>query len=142
MSKNVFLLCLFAVLISACNSSSDSSNATKDKSQTQLLLPEQYKQKMDATNNKMVIDLRSHGELHQTGPIIGARNFDYNAGKLELLIDNLNQDTSYFLYCASGKRSSKASKELLNAGVTKVYDLKGGINAWKNAGYPVAKHSH
>lgn len=141
MLKNVILLCLFTVLIGACNSGNN-SNATKDKPQAQLLAPEQYKQKMDATNNRIVVDLRTHGELHQTGPIIGARNFDYNAGKLGLLIENLNQDTSYFLYCASGNRSSKASKELLNAGATKVYDLKGGINAWKNAGYAVAKHSH
>jgi len=140
MFKNVLLFCLFAVLICACNS--EGSNSAKNKSQAQLLSPEQYKQKMDATNNKVVVDLRSHGELHQIGPIIGARNFDYNSGKLQELIKNLNKDTSYFLYCASGNRSSKASKELIEAGSIKVYDLEGGINAWKNAGYPIARHSH
>jgi len=84
MFKNVLLFCLFAVLICACNS--EGSNSAKNKSQAQLLSPEQYKQKMDATNNKVVVDLRSHGELHQIGPIIGARNFDYNSGKLQELI--------------------------------------------------------
>jgi len=142
MLKNFSLICLLAVLISACNTNNEAGTATNAKPKAALLSVEQFKQKMDAINNKMVVDLRSHGELHQTGPITGARNFDYNGGKLSLLKDNLNKDTAYFLYCASGGRSSKASQELINAGATKVYDLDGGINAWKNAGYPVARHSH
>jgi len=144
MMRNIALFCLLVVLATACNNSNESGTATKNntKAQTEALSVEQFKQKMDATNNKMVVDLRTHGEMHQIGPIIGARNFDYNAGKLQLLTENINKDTSYFVYCASGSRGSKASQDLLKAGATKVYELKGGINAWKTAGYPVAKHSH
>lgn len=144
MLKSVSLICLLVVLLTACNTNNESGTTTKNnaKPKAELLSAEQFKQKMDAVNNKMVVDLRSHGELHQTGPIAGARNFDYNNGRLSLLTDNLNKDTAYFLYCASGGRSSKASQELINAGATKVYDLDGGINAWKKAGYPVSRHSH
>lgn len=131
---STFSLVIFLLL--ACNTGNEGNSAVE------LLSPEQFKQKMEATNNKMVIDLRTHGELHQTGPIAGAKNFDYNSGKMQLLKDNLNKDISYFLYCASGGRSGKASEELLKAGATKIYDLNGGINAWQNAGYDVASHSH
>lgn len=144
MWRSVNIFCLLVIFMAACNTSSETDTATKNdkKPKAELLSVEQFKQKMDATNNKMVVDLRSHGELHQIGPIIGARNFDYNGGRLSLLTDNLNADTSYFLYCASGGRSSKASQELIKAGATKVYDLDGGINAWKNAGFPISAHSH
>jgi len=143
MLKYINLFCLLGILITACNTGNKNgttNNNTKPKAE--ILSAELFKQKMDRTNNKMVVDLRSHKELHHAGPIIGARNFDYNGGRLQLLIDNLNKDTAYFLYCASGGRSSKAGQELLNAGATKVYELDGGISAWQAAGYPLAKHSH
>lgn len=144
MFKNVYLFCLIIVLLTACNTNNESATAKKEskKAGVELISAEQFKQKIEATNNRMIVDLRSHRELHEVGLINGSRNFNYDAGRLQTLIDNVNEDTAYFLYCASGNRSSKASQELINAGATKVYDLNGGINAWEAAGYPIAKHSH
>ena len=42
------------------------------------------------------------------------------------------------VYCKSGGRSAKAAQLLRAAGFT-VYDLDGGITAWKSAGKPVVK---
>jgi rhodanese-related sulfurtransferase len=42
------------------------------------------------------------------------------------------------VYCRSGKRSAMATEQLRAAGYT-VYDLEGGITAWKEAGKPVEK---
>ncbi len=42
------------------------------------------------------------------------------------------------VYCRSGKRSAMATEQLRAAGFT-VYDLEGGITAWKEAGKPVEK---
>lgn len=42
------------------------------------------------------------------------------------------------VYCRSGGRSAKAAAQLRSAGFT-VYDLDGGITAWKAAGKPVVK---
>lgn len=42
------------------------------------------------------------------------------------------------VYCRSGGRSAKAVAQLRAAGFT-VYDLDGGITAWKAAGKPVVK---
>ncbi|MGC9308288.1 MAG: rhodanese-like domain-containing protein, partial [Thermoplasmatota archaeon] len=41
------------------------------------------------------------------------------------------------LYCLSGGRSSSAAQTLVDSGFTgTLYNMKGGISAWKNAGYP------
>lgn len=40
------------------------------------------------------------------------------------------------LMCAIGKRSAAAAKQLINAGFDEAINLKGGINAWKEAGLP------
>lgn len=40
------------------------------------------------------------------------------------------------LYCQSSNRSGQAAKKLVAAGFENVIHLEGGINAWKQAGYP------
>lgn len=39
------------------------------------------------------------------------------------------------LYCQSGRRSQQAAEKLVASGWVNVRQLKGGINAWKEAGY-------
>lgn len=39
------------------------------------------------------------------------------------------------IHCAVGKRSAAAGKQLLQAGHARVHNLRGGIQAWKGAGY-------
>ncbi|WP_204103690.1 MULTISPECIES: rhodanese-like domain-containing protein [Spirulina sp. CCY15215] len=47
------------------------------------------------------------------------------------------QGKNLVLYCRSQSRSQQAAKQLLAAGWTEIYELKGGINAWKAANYPL-----
>jgi rhodanese-related sulfurtransferase len=41
------------------------------------------------------------------------------------------------VYCGSGIRSAKAAAILKEKGYDQVYELDGGIKAWKEAGLPV-----
>ena len=43
------------------------------------------------------------------------------------------------LHCVMGQRSAQAGQKLLEAGRTEVYNLQGGIQAWKEAGYPTER---
>lgn len=43
------------------------------------------------------------------------------------------------VYCTVGVRSSKARVILKERGYARVYNLEGGIEAWKSAGQPVVK---
>jgi rhodanese-related sulfurtransferase len=40
------------------------------------------------------------------------------------------------LYCQSGNRSTQAAQKLLAAGLGEVTHLQGGLNTWKQLGYP------
>ncbi|MGF1485858.1 MAG: rhodanese-like domain-containing protein [Prochloraceae cyanobacterium] len=47
-----------------------------------------------------------------------------------------NSDRTVILYCQSGNRSQQAAAKTLAAGFETIVHLKGGLNAWKAAGYP------
>lgn len=59
-------------------------------------------------------------------------------GFLEKAKAALDPKRAVVVYCRSGRRSAKAAEQLRAAGFT-VYDLDGGITAWKAAGKPVEK---
>ena len=43
------------------------------------------------------------------------------------------------LHCVMGMRSAQAGQKLLDAGFTTVYNFRGGVQAWKDAGYDTAR---
>ncbi|CAD5910762.1 rhodanese-like domain-containing protein [Planktothrix agardhii] len=51
---------------------------------------------------------------------------------------NVPSDSSkpVVLYCQTSNRSGQAAQKLLGAGFQEVIHLQGGLNAWKQAGYP------
>ena len=52
----------------------------------------------------------------------------------------LFKDQEIILYCKNGYRSSIAAKILIERGfVGKIYNMIGGIDEWKEAGFPTAK---
>lgn len=53
-----------------------------------------------------------------------------NASKLPL-----DKETEIVIYCRSGSMSETASNTLTDMGYTNVKNLKGGLNAWKAAGF-------
>ena len=52
------------------------------------------------------------------------------------LLRDLSPNDEILVYCRSGLRSSAALEFLNEHGYSKVYNMVGGIVAWKNAGYP------
>jgi rhodanese-related sulfurtransferase len=43
------------------------------------------------------------------------------------------------LHCVMGMRSAQAGQKLLDAGFTTVYNFRGGVQAWKDAGYATVR---
>jgi rhodanese-related sulfurtransferase len=87
-------------------------------------------------NDAIVLDLRS-AESFSRGHIAGARNIpmDELDGHMEKLAKFRNKPV--VAVCDAGITSSKAVNTLRNSGFESVYNLKGGMSAWGQAGLPV-----
>ncbi len=88
----------------------------------------------------VVVDVRETGEW-ATGHIPNARHIAL--GQLSDHISELEKlkHKPIIICCASGNRSSSACATLRKAGFERVFNLGGGIGAWRDAGLPVTtKH--
>jgi rhodanese-related sulfurtransferase len=73
------------------------------------------------------------GEIAQTDAHVP---YDQIAGQLTRLPAARN--AKIVLYCRSGRMSRIAAETLVRLGYTNVWDLTGGFEAWKGAGFPLA----
>ncbi len=77
-----------------------------------------------------LLDVRTPNE-YQQGHIKNAKLIDFYANDFKAQLLSLDKDKPIYLYCRSGNRSGKASKLLNHLGFKAIYDLKGGMIAWK-----------
>ena len=106
-----------------------------EKKEMMSLSPEDFNAKYKSTSNAILLDVRTDEEVKE-GALPHAQNIVYDdsfANKLE----SLSKEAPIFVYCAAGKRSAKAAEIMKAKGFKKVYQLKGGLNAWKDAKLPL-----
>ena len=89
------------------------------------------------TDSSILIDVREPFEFKRNR-IRGSVNIPAS-GNLDKVADTLNKETPLFIYCTSGFRSSNAAVKLYDKGFRKLYNLEGGIVAWRKEGMPVIK---
>lgn len=69
------------------------------------------------------------GDLPDTDLSIAYNEISDNLDKLP------GKDERIVLYCRSGSMSNEAARTLVSLGYTNVWDLGGGMNAWRGAGF-------
>ena len=52
-------------------------------------------------------------------------------------MDELPEEKEAVVYCKNGERSAYVLNILFNLGYDKLIQLEGGIDGWKNKGYPI-----
>src|SRR5262245_61070794 len=87
----------------------------------------------------VLIDVRSPEE-HAAGFIPGTDlNIDFREIKTRHREIGVPLDEHIVVYCQSGHRSNIAAETLADLGYTHVYNVRGSMNAWVEAGYPVTR---
>ncbi|MFY7912895.1 MAG: rhodanese-like domain-containing protein [Emticicia sp.] len=121
--KNIWLT--FVLIISVV--------AYSEAQQIKRLNVKEFIELMDKTPNKTILDVRTNGEVAQ-GVLPQATQIDYNGGNFETQLEKLDKNKPVFIYCAVGGRSGSACSILSKKGFKQVYNLEGGINAWRASG--------
>jgi rhodanese-related sulfurtransferase len=84
-----------------------------------------------------LIDVRTPEE-HDTGFIPGTDlNIEYTQIKTRHREIGAKPDDHIVVYCQSGKRSNVAAEALADLGYRHVYNVRGSMDAWTDAGFPV-----
>jgi rhodanese-related sulfurtransferase len=100
---------------------------------------ERFKATVGNDKNGVIIDLRTMEEIQKTGMIAGAKQLDWTAKDSEEQIKKLDKNKTYYLYCASGGRSSDAAEYMEKQGFSRIFTLQGGMTDWLKKGFPVEK---
>jgi len=111
----------FLLLVSCADTSSN----------TLVVEPTAFQEKIKANPNALILDVRTPQEFAE-GHIDKAQNIDWNAGDFEQAIKDVPKDQEILLYCKGGGRSAGAMVKLQEMGFTNVTELKGGMMAWNN----------
>jgi len=118
---------LVAALLFACAAFSQTGNSVS---------PEAFQQQI-IRKDIQLLDVRTAGE-YQSGHITHALQADWNnRAQFTDRIQSVDKTRPVYIYCLSGGRSAAAATWMRQNGYDSVIELKGGINAWKNADKPV-----
>jgi len=83
------------------------------------------------------IDVRTAQE-YDAGHIPGAVLIDINSDLFDEMIQKLDKNAVYVVYCRSGMRSARASERMKSLGIKNIYNVSGGFSAWQEK-YPFDK---
>ena len=129
LGSTVIILTLFCVIISA-----QSSEMVKYQS----IEPYDFHLEYLKADSALMIDVREHFEfrgkrIRDAVNIPSSNNLEYSA-------DTISKNYSLFFYCTTDYRSRRVAEYFHDQGFRKVYNLEGGIVAWKKDGFPVTRH--
>lgn len=84
-----------------------------------------------------LLDVRTPEEF-QEGHLENAININWNDPNFIQQTHHLDKSQPLYIYCKSGRRSAATAQYLSEEGF-EVYDLKGGIDNWKQNNHPIIK---
>jgi thioredoxin len=124
----ITLLAAMLVSILACNSALTQNS--------EVLTVTDFQTEIGKEAVPQIVDVRTPEEYTE-GHLARAINLDYNGDSFQSEIEKLDKSKPTFVYCLSGGRSAKAAEIMRKNGFVKVYEMKGGMLAWRNAKLPV-----
>lgn len=95
-----------------------------------------FHRQLDAEPSAILVDVRTLDEYNE-GHIRGAIHIDVLQSDFQAKIQQLDLTQPIYVYCLSGGRSARAASMIRNMDVIQIYNLQGGIMAWKANSFPV-----
>ncbi|MDR1554278.1 MAG: rhodanese-like domain-containing protein [Prevotellaceae bacterium] len=121
---------VLALIFSVCNVSAQNISSFS---------PEKFRFAISEDKKPQIIDVRTKAEF-DAEHIDGAVNIDINKIDFQKRINKkIKKDRIVYVYCRTGVRSLRAAKILSNLDFTRIYNLEGGLEAWKKLSYPTKK---
>jgi rhodanese-related sulfurtransferase len=93
---------------------------------------------MLADKNSLLLDVRTPGE-YARGRIAGSTLIPLQQLQARLAELSTYKDRPVLIYCATGNRSTVASKLLIDSGFKRVVNLRPGIAGWEREKMPIEK---
>ena len=81
--------------------------------------------------NWIILDVRTPWEYAEAH-IEGAENLDFTDPDFYEMVDKLDKEKNYVIYCKSGQRSGKVLEIIKEFCFTRLYNIKGGYEAWRS----------
>lgn len=97
-----------------------------------------FHRQLDAEPSAILVDVRTLDEYNE-GHIPGSVHIDVLQSSFAEKVQQLDLTQPIYVYCLSGGRSARAATMIRNMDVTQIYNLRGGIMAWKANSFPVER---
>lgn len=141
MIRHLILLALLPLLANACAQQPVAPVSTSPASESFIarhIDATTFSSLMTDKPDHLLIDVRSPEETAR-GILPQAQEVNFYDADFRSRISTLPKDKPVFVYCRSGNRSGQAMAQLKDMGFREVYNLQGGIGAWRAAGLPVVQ---
>lgn len=129
--STLFLSTLFIV---SCSFSQEKPTAEKFVKNIDVATFKELTDKGDG----IILDVRTLDEI-AGGTIPNASTINFYDADFERKIKLMQKDKAIYVYCLSGGRSAQAAQLLAKNGFDRVYNLEGGITAWKRQNFPLTE---
>ena len=142
------LFFIIPLSISLATFACSGGNTTNNETNTTITEQQQTTIKEDVNVDKFaeliakgdgqIIDVRTPGEW-ESGVVKNAIKMNIFDADFEERLGKLDKTKPVYVYCKVGGRSGKAAKKMNEMGFTTVYNLTGGMDAWKAEGKETVK---
>lgn len=139
MFNRYIILSVLAALLVSCSEGDMRAYGMTEETKVMDISVKEFKE-LSEKNDGILLDVRTQEEIND-GYIQGASFIDFYDDEFKEKVNLMNKGKAIHVYCRSGGRSRKAAEILLQNGFEKVYNLNGGIGAWKEADYPLVSSS-
>lgn len=149
----IILIVIFSLVFYSCrnNKKQNNSNSIVAESKQSVESPEAFAQYRDITglvdaeefyrliqtyDSAKIYDIRPR-EVYISEPRIKGGKLIYDFSYFKDALQTLHRDHQIMVYCGKELRSPAAVTALVKLGFNNVYELQGGLAAWKNKRLPL-----